>query len=117
MGAGDNSNPRSNYAFLDYSEDADLSEACECGGLTCIGIEIPSALDGTEITIHARRRGGTTFGPVNAAGTVMTYTVAVSQIVKWDAFYLRGCDAFKVETTTDQTADRSFYPIWSDERP
>jgi hypothetical protein len=112
MGAGDNSNPRLNYFFIDESVDADLSEPLFKGSLDICALEFPT-MTSASITFEESRTGASgTFVPVHWNGAVLQITITSGTIQHLDPMWFSGAKYLKIKTAGAEAADRSIYPIW-----
>lgn len=103
-----------NEAIITFGTDADLSSAVDLG-FNCewFGLLTPAGIDGTVLQIHVSDTENGTYVVLNdAAGSPIQITgVAVNEAIAFTADLLAQLGPWryvKIETVTDQTANRTF---------
>lgn len=93
---------------LSFAADADLSAAVAITSYSFGGLQMPTAIEGTEIKFHVSADDGTTYRQLYDLNNVaIARTIQASRSYPLPA-EIFSFTHFKIETTTDQTANRTF---------
>jgi hypothetical protein len=93
---------------------ASLSSAALIGGYTLCGFQIPSAMTGTQISIHGSTDDGATFLPVkdgSAADRKSTIQTAEAGIYTLNPGDFAGISQIKLKSNGTEGAERTLYVL------
>lgn len=92
-----------NDIVVEIADSATTSSVADLNGTSLVGILIPAGFNGTAITFQVSSDNETYYNYYNAAGTLVSVTVAASRAVGFQATDFAGFRFLKVVAGTSQT--------------